>query len=206
MKTVLLALHYQNEVLHPEGKIRVGMAQDDEGREQLKERVARLLGFARAAGMPVVSVRIAFRPDHADVIPNCAIFRNVIAGKAMIEGSWGAAFHEGLGPLDGELVVKHTRVNAFHGSPLEEALRIHKAERLIIAGIATNSVVITTVAAAADMGYEVIVAGDACSSGDPALHSAALDIMQLVADVSDVDTIVKRFGGPSHDDASRQMP
>ena len=52
----------------------------------------------------------------------------------MVEGSWGAEFYEGLGPLGGETVVKHTRVNAFFGSPLEEILRILDARRLIMAG------------------------------------------------------------------------
>lgn len=195
MTTVLVAMHYQNEVMHAAGKIKVGVAEDAANRGTLVENAARLLTLARKAGIPVVSVRIAFRPDHADVIPNCAIFRNVIAGKAMVEGSWGAEFHEGLGPVDGEFVVKHTRVNAFYGSPLEEILRVLKADRLIMAGVATNSVVLTTVACAADMGYEVTVVADACSSGNPALHAAALENMKLVADVIDVGTLARRLSG-----------
>ncbi|MBL0374259.1 cysteine hydrolase [Rhizobium sp. KVB221] len=197
MKTVFVALHYQNEVLHAGGRIKVGMAEDAQNRDAVKARAGRLLAFARASGIPVVSVRIAFRPDHADVIQNCTIFRNVVAGKAMVDGSWGAEFHEGLGPIEGEHVVKHTRVNAFYGSELEDVLRVLKAERLIIAGIATNSVVITTVACAADVGYEVIVAADACSSANSELHQASLEIMRLVADVADVESIVAQLSRPA---------
>ncbi|MCB1445610.1 MAG: cysteine hydrolase [Rhizobiaceae bacterium] len=186
MTTVLVALHYQNEVMHAAGKIKVGVAEDAADRDALVSNAARLLALARRTGIPVVSVRIAFRPDHADVVQNCAIFRNVVAGKAMIDGSWGAEFHEGLGPRDGEFVVKHSRVNAFYGSQLEEVLRILKADRLIVAGVATNSVVLTTVACAADMGYEVTVIADACSSGNPALHASSLENMKLVADVVDL--------------------
>src|ERR1700677_1803904 len=133
MTIVLVAMHYQNEVMHAAGKIKVGVAEHADNRHELVANAGRLLALARGAGIPVVSVRIAFRGDHADVIPNCVIFRNVIARKAMVDGSWGAEFHEGLGPAEGEFVIKHTRVNAFHGSQLEEVLRVLKADRLIMA-------------------------------------------------------------------------
>jgi nicotinamidase-related amidase len=195
MTIVLVAMHYQNEVMHAAGKIKVGVAEHADNRHELVANAGRLLALARGAGIPVVSVRIAFRGDHADVIPNCVIFRNVIARKAMVDGSWGAEFHEGLGPAEGEFVIKHTRVNAFHGSQLEEALRVLKADRLIMAGVATNSVVSTSVACAADMGYEVTVVADACSSGDQALHEASLENMRLVADVVDLDVLAARIQG-----------
>lgn len=193
MRTVLVAMHYQNEVLHAAGKIKVGVADDAANRGAVVSTASRLLAFARQNGIPVVSVRIAFRPDHADVIQNCSIFRNVVAGHAMVDGSWGAEFYEGLAPLPGEFVVRHSRVNAFYGSQLEEVLRVLKAERLIIAGVATNSVVLTSVACAADMGYEVIVVSDACSSGRPDLHEASLENMKLTADVMELDVLVGRL-------------
>ncbi|MDE1990961.1 MAG: cysteine hydrolase [Rhizobiaceae bacterium] len=192
MKTVLVAMHYQNEVLHAAGKIKVGVAEDADNRGSVVENAAKLLAFARENNIPVVHVRIAFRPDHADVIQNCTIFRNVVASKAMVDGSWGAEFHDGLGPLAGEFVVKHSRVNAFYGSQLEEVLRVLKAKRLIMAGVATNSVVLTSVACAADMGYEVIVVGDACSSGRPDLHQSTLENMKLVAEVTEVDALISQ--------------
>jgi nicotinamidase-related amidase len=190
MKTALIAMPYQNEVLHPHGKIRVGVASEDANRQQVKDNAARLLSGARSFGIPVISVRIAFRPDHADVIQNCRIFRDVVANKAMIEGRWGAEFHDGLGPVGQEFVVKHSRVNAFYGSQLEEVLRVLKAGRLVMAGIATNSVVETSVRHASDMGYEVVVAADACSSGRPDLHEASLENMRYVAEVKTVAEIL----------------
>jgi nicotinamidase-related amidase len=194
MRTVLVAMHYQNEVLHAGGKIKVGMAENASNRDTVVANAAKLLAFARDNGIPVVSVRIAFRPDHADVIQNCPIFRNVVAGNAMVDGSWGAEFHDGLGPLPGEFVVKHTRVNAFYGSQLQEVLRTLRAERLIMAGVATNSVVLTSVACAADMGYEVIVVADACSSGRSDLHASSLENMTLVAEVVTLNHLAKNVG------------
>lgn len=187
MRTAVVALHYQNDVLHPDGKIRLAVADDAAGRAQVIERAGRLLSGARAGGVPVVSVRVAFRPDHADVPQNAPIFRNVARLGAVAEGSWGAAFLDGLGPLPGEFVVTHNRIGAFHGSSLGDTLRVLGAGRLIVAGVATSSVVVTTVGQAVDLGYEVIVARDACSAARPEMHAAALDIMSIIADVVSVE-------------------
>lgn len=187
--TVLLALHYQNEVLHPEGRIRLGVAEGAEGRGAVIAAARRLLAGARRVGVPVVHVRIAFPPGHRGVRTNAPIFRNVVASGAMEEGSWGAEWHEGLGPVAGEAVVAHQRVNAFFESRLEEVLRDLGATRLIIAGVATNSVVEHSARHAADMGYEVIVPADACSAARPEVHDAALFNIALIGDVSSVDAL-----------------
>lgn len=190
-QTAVVALHYQNEVLHPDGKIRLGVAEDATGRYQVIDRAQCLLSGARAAGVPVVSVRVAFRTDHADVLQNARIFRDVVRLGAMTEGSWGAQFLDGLGPAPGEFVVTHNRIGAFHGSTLGDTLRVLGATRLIVAGIATSSVVVTTVGQAADLGFEVIVAQDACSAARPEMHAAALAIMSVVADVVSVDEALR---------------
>ena len=82
----VLALHYQNDVLHPEGKIRVGLDGDGGTRQRLLRGASDLLRGARMGGLPIVHVRIAFRPDYADLLANCDIFRNVAAIGAVPEG------------------------------------------------------------------------------------------------------------------------
>jgi nicotinamidase-related amidase len=183
-RTVVLAVHYQNDVLHRDGKVRVGLSADmDEERTRVVERAGTLLTEARACGIAVVSAQAAYREDAADVIQNCAIFRNVVTSGVLREGTWGCAFHDGLGPVDGEFVVKHTRVNAFYGSPLEEVLRLVGATRLIIAGISTHSAVEHAARHAADIGFDVIVAEDACCSAARAAHEASLASMSLIATI-----------------------
>jgi nicotinamidase-related amidase len=190
----VLALHYQNDVLHPDGKIRVGLDADSGARQRLLGSAAALLEGARAHALPIVHVRIAFRPDYADLLPNCEIFRNVAKIGAVPEGKWGSAFYDGLQPLAGsarEFVVKHTRISAFYGTPLEETLRLLGARRLVVAGVATHSVVEGTVRHAADIGFSVMVAQDACASADPAVHEASLASMRLIAQTGSVDDAVR---------------
>lgn len=196
--TALIALHYQNDVLHPDGKIRVGLSADSPVRQNLLDAAQGMLRRARACRLPIVHVRIAFRPDYADLLPNMPIMRNTAAIQAVVDGSWGADFYDDLAPDPGnplEFIVKHTRINAFFGTPLEEVLRIVGASRVLIAGVATHSVVEGTVRHAADAGYEVMVAAPACASANPATHQAALDSMSLMAEILDTDALSRFFDG-----------
>src|SRR6218665_282114 len=161
---------------------------DSAQRQHVIAAAQALLSKARACAIPVVHVRIAYRPDYADLLTNAPIFRQVASLGAVCEGSWGAGFYADLAPLQDsprEFIVTHTRVNAFHDSPLEGILRILATPRLVVAGVATHSVVESTVRHAVDMGYEVVVNADACAAGSPGAHAASLENMRLIAEVCD---------------------
>lgn len=186
--TAVLALHYQNEVLHPDGKIRVGVDANDPRRAAVVGAAAQLLAGARERGWPVMHVRIAFRPDYADCPANTPVFRKTIELGAVKEGEWGADFLDGLAPQarPREFVFTHTRISGFAGTALEQTLRMLGVTRLLVGGVATHSVVEGTVRDAADRGFEVWVAQDACSAGTRQTHEAALASMSLIATVTDV--------------------
>ena len=189
MGTAVVAVHLQNDVLHPDGKMRAGVPPDEERRTKLVDAARRLLDGARAAGVPVVSVRIAFPPGYEHVVRNSPMFVAAADGGALEDGSWGAEFFEALAPAAGEAVVTHSRINGFHDSDLDRVLRALGADRLVICGIATHSAVEHTARHAADLGYEVVVAADACGSGDPDLHDASL--LVLVHHVTRIATVAE---------------
>lgn len=188
-QTAVLALHFQNDVLHADGKIRVGLATDDPARARVIDAATNLLSQARGLDWPVVHVRIAFCSDYHDLIPNCAIFRKVREIDAVVEGTWGAKFFDDLGPAShrqSEYVITHKRTSAFIGTDLDALLRHLRISQLFVAGVATHSVVEMTVRHASDLGFDVTVLADACACADPLLHDASLRSMSLVADVSTV--------------------
>ena len=191
--TVLVALHYQNENCHPDGKIKVGISEGADWRHETLRTAGRLLEGARRHGVPVIHVRLAVRPDHKGVITNNFIFRQWVELGAWAEGTWGVEFYDGLGPRDDELVVTHTRNNAFYGCQLEEVINYHRPRRLVCAGVSSAYVVESTVRHAADVGYDTWVAGDACSTATRAQHEAALAAMALLATVATTDEILDDF-------------
>lgn len=185
-RPVVLALHYQNEVLHAEGRLRFGVAANAQMRERVITNAAALQGMAREHGWPIVHVCIAYRPDFSDVIQNCVIFRSVVAQRAMAEGSWGARFLAELAPVvtsPGEHVITHNRVNAFFGTSLAGLLEDLKPSCLIVGGVATNSVVEHTCRHACDIGYSLVVVEDACGAANEELHQAALQNLRLCGEV-----------------------
>jgi nicotinamidase-related amidase len=191
-RTAILALHYQNEVLHPDGLIRVGV--DDEAvRARVIDGATRLLANARQRRLPIYHVRIAFRPDYADCPANTPIFRRTMELGAVKEGEWGAQFIDSLQPRPSpdEFVITHQRISAFAGTNLDDLLRIRQINRLVIAGVATHSVVDHSTRAAVDLGYEVIVAADASASGTPEFHDAALRSLALIAKIAGVDEVFR---------------
>jgi biuret amidohydrolase len=190
VKSVVVALHYQNEVVHPQGRIRLGIAEASPERAVVTAAARRLLDGARAHGVPVISVRIAFAPGHADVMANAEIWRRVVAKKVMEEGSWGAEFYDGLGPLPGETIVTHARNNAFYGSSLEAAIRHLMPVRLVLAGIATNFVVESTARHASDVGYDTVIVEDACSAASRETHHASLASLAMLATIRTADEVI----------------
>ena len=189
--TALLALHYQNDVLHPDGLIRVGIA-DDEVRRTVIEHASTLLTEARRRDWVIVHVRIAFRPDYADLPRNIPIFLRTEKLGAVKDGTWGSEFYASLAPRASrrEFALKHTSISAFRGTSLDQLLRAHGIVRVMTAGVATHSVVEGTVREAAESGYEVSVIADACAATLRSIHDASLASMALMARIVTVQELI----------------
>ncbi len=82
------------------------------------------------------------------------------------KGTPGTAIHPDVAPLDGELVVSKRHPNSFRQTALQEILQEHGIERLVVGGMIAWMCVQSTVRAAADLGYEVLlVPGMVASKG-----------------------------------------
>jgi nicotinamidase-related amidase len=127
---------------------------------------------ARAAGVPVMFVRVAFRPGYPEVSPSNSTFSAITsqAGDAYTENHPATQVHAALAPRGGEPVIVKRRVSAFSGSDLDVLLRGAQADALVLAGIATSGVVLSTLRQAADLDYRLTVLADACADRDPEVH------------------------------------
>lgn len=136
----------------------------------LLARTAALLDAARQAKMQVGYVKVGFRPGYPEVSPNNQSF-GAIRSSGRFEGDApGTEIHPRVAPREGEFVVTKHRVGAFHGTDLDMILRANGVDTLVLAGVATSGVVLSTVRYAADADYRVIVAADCCGDGDPEVH------------------------------------
>ena len=142
------------------------------GMEGAVDAAVRALDSARSRGIPVIFVRVAFRPSYPEVAASNLSFgaRVASAGDQMHVDSPYTQIVEALAPRADEPVVVKKRISAFAGSDLDVLLRGLGADELVIGGIATSGVVLSTVRQAADLDFRLTVLADACADADPEVH------------------------------------
>jgi nicotinamidase-related amidase len=95
----------------------------------------------------------------------------------LVVGSEGAAIHPAAAAREGEpIVVKH-RISPFVGTDLEMLLHANGIDTLVLAGVHTSGVVLSTVRQAVDLDYRLIVVRDCCADPDVEVHAMLLDIV-----------------------------
>ena len=144
---------------------------DEERLKPIQSAVA----SARRHRIPVVFVRVAFRPGYPDVSPNNLSFSAVKERGGMEEADDATQIWQGVRPEQGEVVVVKRRVSAFTGSGLDVILRSQDIDHLILTGISTSGVVLSTLREAADKDYRLTVLSDACLDNDPEVHRVLVE-------------------------------
>jgi len=163
-------------------------------------RLSGAVTAARAAGVPVVYVRVGFRPGHPEISPRNRTFSAVAGRGGFGEDSPQAEIHPSVAPAPGDLVVTKRRVSAFTGSDLAVVLRALGAGTLVLAGIATSGVVLSTVREAADLDFRLTVLSDGCLDADPEVHRVLTEkVFPRQADVCTIAEWTARTtsGGPA---------
>jgi nicotinamidase-related amidase len=141
-----------------------------EGATNALEPLVAAVQAARGHAIPVIFVRVAMRPGYPDVSPNNLSFSALRERGGMLETDEATQIWEGVRPEGDEVVVVKRRVSAFTGSGLDVVLRAQAIEHLILTGIATSGVVLSTLRQAADTDFQLTVLKDACLDADPEVH------------------------------------
>jgi nicotinamidase-related amidase len=186
--TALLMMDVQNGIVD-----RVPDQADD-----LLGTLQRGAAAARAAGLPVIHVRVAFRPGSPEISPRNKTFSALAGSGAAIMGVDDPAtqIHPAVAPHATDVVVVKKRVSAFAGSDLEVVLRSLDVDGLVLTGIATSGVVLSTLRQAADLDYRLSVLRDGCADADAEVHRVLLDkVFPRQADVLEADQWMASLGG-----------
>ncbi|WP_308635372.1 cysteine hydrolase family protein [Paenibacillus silvisoli] len=137
--TALLIIDVQTAMFNEENPVH--------GHEELLERIGGLLGRARAGGIPVIYVQ-----------------HNEGVGEELETGSPAWEIHTAIAPKDGEPRIQKFKPDSFEGTDLRDKLTAKGISQLVIAGLQTDYCINATVTRAAELGYDVTVAGDAHST------------------------------------------
>lgn len=170
MKSIYLVLDMQNDLVHADGASGKGPLGEQVRSREIIARTASAIAKARAAGIPVAFVRVAFSDDHREANPNSQVFGPIAKNGILKMNAWGGQVHEALAPQDGEWdIVKH-RVSPFYQTRLELLLKREGIERIYCSGVSTQAVVQATVRDAHDRDFDVVLLEDCCASPSAQEH------------------------------------
>lgn len=142
--------------------------------EELLDRVATAVDNTRAHGGHIGWVRVALEDADFDAIPGTSIFAGLTSGdrrSAMHADAPSTQIHPRLTPQPGDIAVRKIRVGAFSTTDLDQQLRARGVSTLVLAGLTTSGVVLSTVREAMDRDYQIVVLRDAAADREPDTHS-----------------------------------
>jgi nicotinamidase-related amidase len=173
-KTAVLIMDYQNAIVENYSG----------GDAELVSRAAKVLSAARQAEIPIIHVVIGFRPGYPEISPNNKSFNALRESGRFAHGDVATHIHPDVAPHENDLIVTKHRVSAFSGSDLEMLLHANQINNLVLMGIATSGVVLSTLRYAADLDFKITVLSDCCADQDAQVHQCLLEkIFPRQADV-----------------------
>ena len=173
-KPALIIIHMQCGVLDKDGKFASqGLPKIVEESGIVARQQALLEGF-RNKNLPVIFI--------AAVIPNSAVFPSygnfwnaMEVMRPNLPGSKDIEVIPELSPLQGESIIENWPIGGFSNTSLEQILKNHDIETVVLAGIATEHAVLATTFQAGELGYTVIVPNDVCISANKISYDVVMN-------------------------------
>lgn len=177
-KPALLIMDYQRVILEQ-------FICADAASQALGNTIA-LLKAARNASVPAIFVKVGFSDGYPEVSRYNTLFSSIKEAGLFGVDDPRAAIHAGLSPTRDEAIIIKHRMGAFTGTALDMQLRAKAIDTLILAGLTTAGVVLSTARQALDLDYRVVVAEDCCADATAEKHALIIDqVLAEHAEISD---------------------
>jgi len=165
-RTAVLIMDYENDIV---SMLPAGV------QTAILEKASTILKASRQAHLLIIYVVVRFRDGYPEINQQNRLFSTLKDSGRFREGTFGAEIHEKVAPQPGDIIITKRRVGAFLTTDLETILRSHNISTLVLFGISTSGVVLSTVRTAADMDYKLAVISDACADRDAEVHRVLMD-------------------------------
>jgi len=177
-KTALLIMDIQNGIVSRLGEDTTAMLVS----------VQKAIEVARQNHFLIIFVKVGFSEGYPEISLQNKPFSAIPNRGGMTISDESTQIHETISPIENEPVVTKYRVSAFTGSNLEIILHSQQIDTLILSGISTSGVVLSTLREAADKDFILTVLSDACFDPDPEIHRILIEkVFPVQADVLTVN-------------------
>lgn len=172
--TAVLALHWQVNVIKPEGFFG-GMLAEPVARSGVVERAVR---FHAETGAPTFFTRFTIPEGEGELVRNTEFMRAVGDAQELFRpDSPGSRLIPEMAA--GAIAVDNQKLSGLAGNDLATRLADSGIDTLLITGVATNLTVEQTARHATDLGFTAHVISDCTTAADPAVHEASLANLNL---------------------------
>jgi nicotinamidase-related amidase len=150
--------------------------------------------FARKKQFQIIHVGLGFSAGHPEISDTESRFKLVKENNLFVIGTPSNEFHNAIA-RPGDLVVYKQRVGAFSENQLHLILRSRGIENLVLFGISTSGITLSTVRRAADLDFRCVVLKDACFDADEEVHRVLTEkVFPSQASVLTVDAFITEQG------------
>lgn len=178
-RTAVLALHWQVNVIEPEGFFG-GMLAAPVAESGVVGRAAEFHDAVRRLGVPVCFTRFTIPEGEGQLVRNTG-FMTAVAGaqESFRPDAPGAALVEAMTVGERDMIVDNQRLSGLAASPLADKLRERGVDTLLVTGVATNLTVEQTARQGTDLGFTVHVISDCVTAADEVTHRSSLANLEL---------------------------
>jgi nicotinamidase-related amidase len=155
-RTAVVVMHYQTDIL--------GLF--PEVAPALLANTRKLCDAARARGVGVYFANLRFSPGYPEVSPSNRNGQGIKRLGLFIDDRTAPE----LGQRESEPLIIAHRASVFFGTDLEVRLSAQGVDSLIMVGIASTGVVLSSVAYASDADFRLYTVKDCCYDPDPVVH------------------------------------
>lgn len=160
------------------------------GADSCVPMAARAIEFARKNKFFIIHAGLGFSEGHPEIPDFETPFSRVKQNNLFVRGTPSAEFHSAL-IQPGDLVIYKQRVSAFSENDLRMVLRARNIDHLVLFGIATSGIVLSTLRQAFDLDFRSVVLKDACFDPDPEVHRVLTEkVFPRQAWVATVDELI----------------
>lgn len=151
----------------------------------------RLVEAFRAKQLPVVLVRVGWRPDRADALRS----RTQAPPPAKRPPDFSEYIDELRADPDRDILIHKRQWGAFYGTDLDLQLRRRGVTNIVLCGISTSIGVESTARDAWERGYNLTFASDAMTDSNADAHERALSVIfPRIGEIGTTDEILALLG------------
>lgn len=174
-RTGILLVDPYNDFIHPDGKSYGKSKEVIEG-VHLLDHMRSIFKTARE-----LKIQVLYVPHHRAEPADYAGWKFITSTQlgsrdrqVFAKGTWGGTFHDDFQPQPGDIIIKeHWSQSGFANTDLDQQLKQHDIDRVILIGMLANTCLESTGRYAMELGYHVTLVTDASAANSwDSMHAA----------------------------------